>query len=137
MQKEECKMKKTDKKDSYEQMRERKEREAIRGRNLCIIFAVVSVFMAIAVGFERSNRTTHTQGVVIKKFSEEVKHFNPTLVPTIWKSTDYILVLEFEDEGRKWDDVRVPKDKFDEVNVDDVLDISIYWSNGNYDIKVK
>ena len=71
-------MKKTDKKDSYEQMRERKEREAIRGRNLCIIFAVVSVFMAIAVGFERSNRTTHTQGVVIKKFSEEVKHFNPT-----------------------------------------------------------
>lgn len=131
-------MKKKDKKmDSYEQMRARKEREAIRGRNLCIIFAVVSVFMAIVVGFERSNRTTQTQGGVIKKFSEEVKHFNPTLVPTIWKSTDYILVLEFEDEGRKWDDVRVPKDKFDEVNVNDVLDISIYWSNGNYDIKLR
>lgn len=137
MQKEECKMKKKKKIDSYEQMRARKEQEAIWGRNLCLFFVVVSVFMAIAISFERSNRTTQTQGEVIKKFSEEVKHFNPGLAPIIWKSTDYIFVLEFEDGGRKWEDVRVSKDKFDEVNIGDVLDISIYWSNGNYDIKLR
>lgn len=124
------------------EQRRKTKMEQLKFNIVCLVVTVVFLGMAILAGLERSNRTTQTQGVVIEKFSEDVRNLNlgftiTTGMPNFLVSTDYILLLEFEDEGRKRDDVCVSKDKFDEVNIGDVLDISIYWSNGNYDIKLR